>query len=207
MSRSARVHRFDPGVFGLRFPNHFRDAAWLNVIHTAGLCGGMSFTVLDHFYAHTAAPTRTTTPSVNSPLGAYIKQRQLDSFVANGDRFVSWILDPFDALLAHWTSTVEWKRLRAAVDAETPVPLGLIAGPYRGLANATDSHQVVAVGYREEDGGARVVVCWDPNHRGRDQEIRRDVGADGWHGPGRDDHWRGWFVETYKPVKPVMSAA
>jgi hypothetical protein len=202
MSISARILRFDPAVFGLRFRNNFPDATWLEVIHAPGLCGGMSFAVLDHFYANIAAPTMTTTPSVSSPFGAYVKQRQLDSFSDNGARFVAWIMQPFDSLLAEWTTTLEWARLRVAIDAQTPVPLGLVAGPWKAGFNATDSHQVVAVGYREEDSGARVVLCWDPNYRVRDREIRLDPGADYWQGPGNDDRWRGWFVETYTPTLP-----
>jgi hypothetical protein len=205
MSTSKRVRRFDSAVFGLRFPNDFPDATWFEVIHAPGLCGGMSFAVLDHFYANVPAPTMTTTPLVTSPFGAYVKQRQLDSFLANGSRFVAWILQPFDGLLADWTLSLEWRRLRAAIDAQTPVPLGLIAAPYRALANATDSHQVVGIGYREEDSGAKVIVCWDPNYGARDHEIRLEPGADTWHGPGRHARWRGWFVETYSPAAPERS--
>jgi hypothetical protein len=203
MSISARVSRFDALVYGLRFPNNFPDATWLGVIHAPGLCGGMAFAVLDHFYADIAAPTMATTPSVTSPYGAYVQKRQLDSFTANGARFIGWILDPVDAHLADWTGTLEWTRLRVAIDAQTPVPLGLVAGPYRAGLNATDSHVVVAVGYRQEDSGARVVICWDPNHPLRDREIRLDAGpGPQWQGPGSDDRYRGWFVETYGPVAP-----
>lgn len=201
MSTAARILRFDPEVFGLRFRNNFPDATWLEVIRAPGLCGGMSFAVLDHFYANVPAPTMTKTPPVASPFGRYIKQRQLDSFLANAARFVGWIVQPFDGLLADWTSSMEWMRLRVAIDAQTPVPLGLVAGPYRAGINATSSHQVVAVGYREEDSGARIVLCWDPNYRVRDSEIRLDPGAGSWQGPA-DERWRGWFVETYTPAAP-----
>jgi hypothetical protein len=201
--RSAIVIRFDPALFGLRFMNNFPDARWLDVIRAPGLCGGCAFTVLDYYNADVAAPTTTTTPATNTPLGAYIKQRQIDSFVANGLRFLAWIMQPIDSILAQETSTASWRQLRALVDAQTPVPLGLVAAPY-GLGNATRSHQVVAVGYREE-GGSRVVVCWDPNHPGGLSEIRHEPSSGRWVGPGRNDRWRGWFLETYKPMAPPAS--
>jgi len=74
---------FDPKVHGFHFVNDFPDGYWqfgVLKFETRGLCGGMSFTALDYFFANKSEPATTSTPPVASdPVAKFINSRQQES--------------------------------------------------------------------------------------------------------------------------------
>lgn len=190
---------FDVASRGFAFINNFPDGYWqFGVIRiaTLGLCGGMTYAALDYYWSGAPTPSTSATPSaVGDPLGAYINARQQQSVEQNLGGWMVQILNPDDHALHYWSTHDEWNKLKGAIDAGSPVPIGL--GTY---LNGSASHQVVAVGYRE---GARErwILTYDPNNRR----------AEGWvHLPPNALHWwtqegreyRGFFVSGYNPAPP-----
>lgn len=190
---------FDPSLYGFRFRNAFADSYYLDVIHAPGLCGGMVYAALDAYNASQPVPTTRTTPSTHDPFGAYIKQRQEDSILGwQGVKFIGLISNPDDAALRAWSVGDEWDKLRRYIDAGKPMPIGLIAAPYRFLFNAANSHQALAYGYQETPDGKAILV-WDPNVG--ESVLWLANGVAYWTSPS--GQWRTFFVETdYTPQTP-----
>jgi hypothetical protein len=190
----------------LHFINSFPDAKYLG-ISFPGLCGGMAFTALDYWWSGIDAPTTTTTPSTETDwLGQYIHARQalslLGDMADNGTRFLALLANPSDGALGD-VSAAEFEVIRSAIDSGYPVPLGLIPAPWAPLA-VTSAHQVVAIGYDEDEWG-KTVFIWDPNHPMSDRQLlRQPLGQTWWFefGDGSKDQWRGLFVTNYEIMTP-----
>jgi hypothetical protein len=180
-----------------------------------GLCGGMCFAALDFYRAGLPLP-RGAGPDDHPPSGtrlrSYLWQRQLDSLVDDGARFVAWPvrlnyvprLWPLRGGLA-WLlarSREEWRKLRAGLDAGAPVPIGLV----RETGNVYDNHQVLAIGYEETDEAHGAAYVYDPNCPDVESVIHLDFGARSLHGRescGQGPPLRGFFCETYAPQDPA----
>lgn len=190
---------FVPSVHGFPFPNGFTPG--VRVLGPVrypggGCCGGMVFAALDHFLAGVPLPVgepddllpwlwRRLLASWNLPFGVlryYDWQRRSDELV--GAR-----------------TAADWPRIRAALDAGLPAPLGLVqAGGWhpRGLPR---HHQVLATGY-ELAGDAVAVACYDPNFPADDAvTLTLDLAG----GPVRASHSdavRGVFLTEYRRADP-----
>ncbi len=180
-----------------------------------GLCGGMCFTVLDFYKAGLPVPRRRHSndqPAPGTRLRSYIWKRQVDSLVSDGARFMAWLIAlnhipqswPFQGgtawLLAQ--SREEWKKLKAAVDADKPVPIGLV----RDTKNVYDNHQVLAIGYDEVDEAHGMIYLYDPNCPDRVSTISIEFGEqllDGREDCGALAPLRGFFCEAYTPRDPT----
>jgi hypothetical protein len=153
-------------------------------------------------------------PGDTTALGDFIYRRQITSLVDEGPGFASRIGAQLWTPIAgqfRWGITTEpggeLAKLRAAIDAGRPTPLGLI-----GVGGGTDSnHQVVAIGYdlggdpastlriRIYDPNEPDVVCTlTPNPADSSyDETRTDNGAS-------VDAWRTYFVgDNYHAVTPL----
>ncbi|MBO0923495.1 hypothetical protein J1G44_03250 [Cellulomonas sp. zg-ZUI199] len=179
-------------------------------VRTAGRCGGMSFSVLDHLAAGRDAPSWP--PALFAPgrvppdghlVADHLRARQLDSFrSASALRFLTWSVLP-DAdvgpLAGVRTRTCrELPRVLRALAEGHPVVLGLVVA--RTLVRSGDNHQVVATGFvRDPVTGAVTLTVLDPNSPRR--EVTLHATADGWRA---DDGrlWRGFFAHTYRPRTP-----
>jgi hypothetical protein len=190
---------FDVASRGFAFINNFPDGYWqfgLLKFATAGLCGGMTFTALDYYWANRTIPANTTTPSaVNDPLGRYINARQQQSVESNLGGWSTQILNPDDHALNYWATHDEWNKVKASIDAGHPLPLGL--GVY---FNGGASHQVIAVGYREGARERWIITC-DPNLPRREGCLHLEPNALHWKDQQGGD-WRGYFASSYSP-KPA----
>lgn len=201
---------FDPSTHGFKFDNWFEHH--VGPITFYGACGGMCYAALDYYHCLVNTPTHREgdfgglkVPPAESTLARYIWKRQYDSTVGSWHAAKHWELswNPDDNALFHWSTHDEWQKLKAYIDAGTPIPLGLINF---GGAFWTN-HQVVAYGY-DESGGNKVVHVYDPNHNR--QNVTLTLNGKYWRASqgGSDDtdaskrgHWRGWFVESAYQVE------
>lgn len=185
-----------------------------DMVRGYGLCGGMCFTMLDFYRAGLPmphSPHAGDPPAGGTPLRNYIWRRQIDSLVPDAARFLAWLIVlnyippawPFRGgrgwLLAR--SRREWRRVKAALDAGEPVPIGLV----RDTKNVFDNHQVLAVGYEETgENQATLYVC-DPNCPRQVSVICLTFGERMLHGQqscGDVPPLRGFFCQTYTPRDP-----
>ena len=153
---------FVPCLHGYDFVNDFTN--FVGPITTRGLCGGMVYSALDHFSAGRAVPV-TGLPPEGSPLRNFLFTRQVESLVSQGPGFVSRLASIWNDDRARFSWGVgeehELGRLRRAVDAGRPAPLGVISVH----ADLFAHHQMLAIGY---DTGSQIedlrIRVYDPNH-------------------------------------------
>lgn len=179
-----------------------------------GLCGGMCFAVLDFYKTSRPVPREGSTndqPGPGTNLRSYIWQRQVESLISDGARFVIWLfllnympaIWPFPGgpawLLAR--SQKEWNGLKASLDRGKLVPLGLV----RDTKNLFDNHQVLAIDYEEKDEVEGTVYAYDPNCPDQVSTISLKFGQrslDGQESGNPSVILRGFFCEAYKPADP-----
>jgi hypothetical protein len=133
---------------------------------SAGLCGGMCYTVGDLFAAGLGVPPDRQPPDNGAPRFQFLVRRQVQS--------LDWLRVPvrfwlrsalgssFGGDRARATYEREWPRIRGEIDAGRLAMLGLIreggVNPFRLTLN----HQVIAYGYAE-DGRGVTLRLYDPN--------------------------------------------
>lgn len=190
---------FDVATRGFAFINNFPDGYWqfgFLKFSTAGLCGGMTFSALDYYWANRPIPNNTSTPSaVSDALGKFINSRQQESVESNIGGWSTQILNPDDHALNFWATHDEWNKVKASIDGGHPLPLGL--GVY---FNGGASHQVIAVGYREGARERWILTC-DPNSPRHEGFLHLEPNALHWRDQANGD-WRGYFASSYSP-KPA----
>jgi len=196
--------------FGLHFRNGFLDATFFK-ISFPGLCGGMCLTSLDYYYANELAPATTDTPSMDSELGNYIRERQIDSvFGKNGARFLELVFNPSDASLASSTAKDFDIAKKLLERATAPIVLGMIPSPWSPL-QITRAHQVLALRCEVTADGSKVVYIWDPNWPSdATTKLVQAKGERLWveSGDRASGRWRGFFLETgYEPKVPPGSTS
>lgn len=202
---------FDPQTNGYRFVNS-AASAWGNV----GVCGGMSWSALDHFYHpermlpgydNASFPNGVlVTGARNTPsdpsFADYVWKRQMDSINANWADFLL-------ALSVAPNTSAAFARAKTLMDAGQPVPIAL---PTLG-SNAFEGHHVVGVGYQEVNG-ERHVAIYDPNEVDktmilvivRDDLVTEHVctpGPTGWAVGAEKKRWKGlWIANGFAPETP-----
>ncbi len=212
---SALVNRFDPAKNGFNFVNDFKnDFISALSITTGGLCGGMSYTALDYYFAHASIPRQDFRPANGTPLQSYLYNRQVESIKSNLDKWTELGLNPGGARNSeffNWglqaSNGGRLEELRSFLDNGTPVPLGL-----QGDGN-TGTHQVVAIGYDmgryKGDLGAfesdLKIFIYDPNHPNQTMTLVPDPANHIYHyqSGGSGETWRTYFVDkNYHAQRP-----
>ena len=133
---------------------------------SAGLCGGMCFTVRDLFEGGIAVPPDTQPPANGSPRFKAIVRRQVQS------------LDWFRVPIRFWVRSAlgssfggdrtkaaferEWPKIRREIDEGRLAMIGLIRVSGKNPFKLTGNHQVVVYGYAE-DGRGVTLRLYDPN--------------------------------------------
>ena len=166
------------------------------------------------FFAHKTIPSGTnqdfaatgSVPPDGTPLADYIYRRQIDSFLTiSASKFVTWSLTPDGPSfllrgIDRWTRQDEYTKLRSAVDAGKPVPLGLIVAT--DLSGLPHNHQVVAYGYDlDAAGNPSIVYIYDNNHPDEDVTLTARTDGPGWI-QSTGEKWRGFFIQDYIPQTP-----
>lgn len=212
----ARHTSFDPAKHGFNFVNDFKNDFVSELsITTGGLCGGMSYTALDYYFARVPVPRQDFRPANHTPLQSYLFNREVESIKSNLDK---WTEIGFNPNGARNSEFFNWglqgnnggriQELRSFIDRGTPVPLGL-----QGDGN-TGNHQVVAIGYDmgryKGDLGAFEtdfkIFIYDPNYPNQTMILvpdpanhlyRYQSGASG-------ETWRTYFVDkNYHAQRPL----
>lgn len=212
--------QFDPKAHGFHFANYFINQIatlpGIGQISTAGRCGGMAYTALDHYFAQLPMPTLNSqdfaktgqVPPDGHPLSDYIYKRQLDSFmVLSAAKFVTWTLTRntrswFSRGLTEMTKQDEFAKLRTSIDRGVPVPLGLIVADE--LSELGHNHQIVGYGYAVDAASGEICIyVYDVNYAEQAYTLLSKPGEDQWRetSPNKEV-WRGWFVQDYSPKRP-----
>jgi hypothetical protein len=176
---------------------------------SAGLCGGMCYTVADLFHARLPVPADREPPANGTPRFRAIVRRQVQSLAWLTVPIRFWLRSAlggsFGGDRARDTLEGEWPKARAALDAGQLVPIGLIRVATADPRKLTSNHQVIAWGYAE-DGRGVTLRLYDPNWPDRDDvaiaihldPALRATGLSQTTG----EPLLGWFVLPYSAADP-----
>jgi hypothetical protein len=219
MSENA-VPGFLPSGHGLHFANRYPpgptvrfgplDPRWIGVGDaSAGLCGGMCFTVRDLFETGVATPPDRDPPVNGSPRFTSIVRRQVQSLDWMRLPFRFWVRSAlgssFGGDRARSTYEREWPKVRREIDEGRLAMLGLIRAAGVNPFGLTANHQVIAFGYAE-DGRGVTLRLYDPNWPDRD-DVTATLHLDAALRPSgleqsTGEPLLGWFVAPYSPADP-----
>ncbi len=201
---------FDSEIHGYPFPNRF-EKNWLNIFvrlavknSIYGLCGGMVFSALDHFFSKVNLPT--VNPENKEAQEAFIHhlwKRQLNSMPLIN--YFSLLSRNFqnDNLLFINTITKQLSVVIQSIDAGIPCPLVIIRSSK--FEDLTNNHQLLITGY-DIDSAITYLFCYDPNHPGKQPiiTISRDITALS-ISQSTNEPIRGFFSNPYKKKPPYSS--
>jgi hypothetical protein len=198
-------------LFGPRQKDHNDPSDQTNPPY--GLCAGMCFAALDFYYSPELTFPRGDhlgdQPGPGTALHSYLWKRQLDSLIADGVQFLTWVTMlnrlPSGPRYLLKRSRAEWTRLKARIAAGDPIPLGLV----REAKNVFDNHQVLAIGYEEQDGASGTLMLYDPNCPDRESTVDLQFGESELLGRESCEDkppLRGFFRERYRRRYPAELA-
>ena len=182
------------------------DPRWIGVGDaSAGLCGGMCFTVRDLFEAGVPMPADREPPANGSARFKAVVRRQVESldWLRLPIRF--WWRSAVGGDRARSTFEREWPKLRREIDEGRVAMLGLIRIAAVNPFKLTSNHQVIAYGYAE-DGRGVTLRLYDPNWPDHD-DVTATLHLDPALRPtGLEQSTResllGWFVAPYSTSEP-----
>lgn len=209
VSLTAKWTAFKPAIHGFRFGNDFSNSFMpppINMV-TSGLCGGMSYAVLDWYNAGRPILSQTYRPANNTPLQQYLYGRQVTSLLQNLDKWAEVGLNPDGARnteFFNWGLTARLTELRSFIDRGVPVPLGL-----KGIGAILEhsDHQVLAIGYDMGSAGnlgELKIYLLDPNFPKEIVTLVPDIAENLFYLlEHSDNRWRTYFVDgKYAPMTP-----
>jgi len=171
------VPGFLPSRQGLHFANSYPkgptvkfgpiDPRWIGVGDaSAGLCGGMCFTVRDLFEAEASVPPDREPPANGSARFKSIVRRQVQSLDYFRLPIRFYRRSAFGSSLGRdrikQTFEREWPKIRREIDEGRLAMLGLIRVAGKNPFKLTGNHQVIAYGYAEDGRGVTLRI-YDPN--------------------------------------------
>ncbi len=201
---------FESEVHGYPFPNRF-EKNWLNIfIRLAvrnsiyGLCGGMVFSALDHFYNKVELPAvNPENAEAQEAFIHYLWIRQLNSMpLVNYYSLLSRNFQNDHSLLVN-TISKQLSSVIQSIDAGIPCPLVIIRSSK--FENLSNNHQIVITGYAIDDSLTNL-FCYDPNHPGKQTvvTISRDITALS-ISQSTHETIRGFYCNPYKKKPPYSS--
>jgi hypothetical protein len=207
---------FRPSRNGFPFPNAFAcPSAVLGLAQPPlpgfGLAAGMCWAALDRYFMQRRIERNMDRPANGDALHMELLLRHANALArARWDEISAWQQLPDTARLGNpglgELSRLEWRRVRASLDAGRPILLMLIraAGRY---ANPTENSFVLAYRYTLEAKPARAVVwLYDPN-RPNDDDLRMAFSLRPRQAPlaatlGTHGAVRGFFAVDYDRALP-----
>ena len=219
MSENA-VPGFLPSRQGFHFANRFPpgptvrlgplDPRWIGIGDaSAGLCGGMCFTVRDLFQHGVPVPPDREPPANGSARFTSIVRRQVQSLDWMRLPLRFWTRSALGASFgrdrARSTYENEWPKVRREIDEGRLAMIGLIRKAGVNPFGLTANHQVIAYGYAE-DGRGVTLRLYDPNWPDRD-DVTATVHLDAALRPthfeqSTGEPLLGWFHAPYRPADP-----
>ena len=210
---TARRTSFDPLRNGFYFTNDFKNSFIgppFNVA-TGGLCGGMSYSVLDYYLSQMQLSTQPYRPANNTTLQQYFYGRQVTSLQNNLDKWGELSFNPGGSRnleFFNWGLTGRLTELKSFIDRGAPVPLGL-----KGLTGTiAGDHQVLAIGYDLGRYAGALgayqtdvkIYLMDPNHPRETVTLVPNPGTLEYYELEYPEHrWRSYFVDgKYAPMSP-----
>jgi hypothetical protein len=202
-----------PATQGFRFVNDFKNSFIGPPIsmQTSGLCGGMSYAVLDYYFAGQPIPSQDYRPANGTTLQQYFYGRQVTSLTQNLDKWAETSVNPFGSRTLeffNWGINERLKELGSFIDRGVPVPLGL-KGTGAGLDH---DHQVLAIGYDmgryKGDLGAYKedvkIYLLDPNYPTQTVTlVPNPATLEYYELEHPTNHWRTYFVDgKYQRMAP-----
>jgi hypothetical protein len=191
-----------------------------------GLCGGMAYASVDYWRARAPLPRGahggdqpTRASASGTLLRDYIWSRLLHSLVQGGalQRTLEWslILNQVPAPIGGATvlknrSATEWNKLKGAIDAGLPCPIGLV---YSGR-DVWDQHQILAYGYEDPGNGTGTLYVYDCNYPMQFGDTNHSIVSLDFTGPSlvattpddKGNTLAGFFCTSYAPVLPPALA-
>lgn len=216
-SPTAKRTSFNPLIHGFRFHNDFTNNFLGPPINyeTSGLCGGMTYTVLDYFNSGRTIPDQTYRPANGTNIQMYLYGRQVTSLVSTLDKWAETSVNPFGSRTTeffNWGLSGRLAELKSYIDRGVPVTLGLKGGE----GNLSHDHQVLAIGYDAGrytgDLGAYKtdlkIYIFDPNFPTETMTLVADPTVNEYHYiEYTGERWRTYFVDgKYLPMIPPIAA-
>ncbi|MEO8450610.1 MAG: fibronectin type III domain-containing protein, partial [Gemmatimonadota bacterium] len=210
---TAKRTTFDPMMHGFRFINTFKNSFIGPPIGmvTSGLCGGMSYAVLDYFNTGRQIPIQDYRPANNTTIQQYLYGRQVTSLMQNLDKWGETSVNPFGSRTTeffNWGINERLRELMSFIDRGVPVPLGL-KGTGAGLDH---DHQVLAVGYdlgryKLDLGNFKTdvkIYIFDPNYPTKTLTfVPNPAGFEYYEVEHPANRWRTYFVDgRYASMTP-----
>lgn len=182
-----KVTKFSPNKDGFAFVNRFSGLPFTgaldkfidreNTVH--GLCGGMCYTALDHYYKGKPLPEDREVPGKETKLYGYLAERQSESWGVMWTRVVDYARRMFwDEDKALEQNRKAWMDIKKRLDEDDPVVLGLVYNSISESLKLTDNHQVIGYGYTEEVDGDILIDLYDPNY-GRANDVLLQLRPEG----------------------------
>ncbi|MEK6152405.1 hypothetical protein WIW50_04065 [Flavobacteriaceae bacterium 3-367] len=224
LGQTKKMTAFKPAQHGFKFDNSFKNI-FIDAIdwRTGGLCGGMTYTSLDYYYARDIpAPKTTLRPNEGSALQKYLYQRQVTSITSNLDKWAEIGFNPGGARNSEFFKWgVENKKgsrineLRAFIDRGKPVPLGLQSVGEKD--SDPGNHQVLAIGYdfgtvRDLASGTykrkMKIYTYDPNYPNETMTLVPDFNGQVFYYMEKPHmRWRTYFVDqNYRTNRPIRTS-
>lgn len=224
MGQTKKMTAFKPAQHGFKFHNNFKNI-FIDAIdwRTGGLCGGMSYSALDYYYARNISTPKTKVrPTEGSPLQKYLYDRQVTSITSNLDKWAEIGFNPGGARNSEFFNWgIENKKgsrineLRSFIDRGKPVPLGLQSVGEKD--SDPGNHQVLAIGY--DFGSARDLVTgtykrkmkiytYDPNYPDSIMTLVPNFREQVFYYPDEPRmRWRTYFVDKkYRAKTPIRTS-
>ena len=191
---SQFLNEFSPATNGFPFPNSWEPGTPVVEIPTplgtlklgdasGGVCGGMVYAAANYFVYDQPTPQDRT-----QGLFKYFCRRLLDSWSLpfgvmryydwqrRPGKTQSWLGSFVQSGVTRLTVVDEWPKIRAAIDAGLPAPLGLVKVHSWRLQDMARNHQVLCHGYSDE-GSTATLHVYDPNWPRRDVKLQFDCSA------------------------------
>jgi len=191
---SHSLHSFTPAANGFPFPNSWEPGTPVVTVPTpfgslelgdasGGVCGGMVYAAADLYLFGQPIP-----PDRSPALFQYFCRRLLDSWSLpfgvmpyydwqrRPGHTRTWLGNRFASGVTRLTVVEELPKIRTAIEAGIPAPLGLVKVHSWRVQDMAKNHQVLCHGFTDEETRT-VLHCYDPNWPGRPVALTLDVSA------------------------------
>ncbi len=159
--------KFTPLLNGYYFPNRFEFKGFTKIVKFVkssfifGMCGGMVFTALDHYFDQRKIPKYAAVDDLPLNYTKYLWKRQTESV-------------SFSVLLkiVQFAAITKSKSLQKTIQYELPtiierlndgLPAPIVIIRSSLFQNPTHNHQVLVTGY-EDNASFLELTLYDPNH-------------------------------------------